>query len=46
MMNYISPVYVRATAENSFVDILGLSLEIIPEDNTVIITQDAENIFG
>ena len=45
-MKYISPAYVKAEAGNGFVDLLGLSLEIIPEDNSVIITQDAEEIFG
>lgn len=46
MKNYISPVYVKAEAGNAFNIFLGLSLELIPEDNSVIITQDAEEIFG
>ena len=48
MKNYTSPVYLKAETGNNFSDILGLSLEfnIIPEDNSVVITQDAENIFG
>ena len=46
MKKYISPVYVMAEAGNVFNDFLGFSLELIPEDNSVIITQDAEEIFG
>ncbi len=46
MKKYISPVYVKAATGNLFNDFIGLSLEIIPEDNSVIITQDAEQIFG
>ncbi len=46
MKKYISPVYVKAEVGNAFNGFLGLSLEIIPEDNSVIITQDAEEIFG
>lgn len=46
MKSYISPTYLMAKSENGFLDILGVSLEIVPEDNSVIITQEAENIFG
>ncbi len=46
MKQYITPVYVKAEAGNIFNDFLGFSLEILPEDNSVIITQDAEQIFG
>jgi hypothetical protein len=46
MKKYISPLYIQTGADNAFDDFLGLSLELIPEDNSVIITQDAEQIFG
>ena len=46
MKKYISPLYIQTGAAKAFDDFLGLSLELIPEDNSVIITQDAEQIFG
>lgn len=46
MKKYISPLYIQTGGDKVFYDFLGLSLELIPEDNSVIITQDAEQIFG
>ena len=44
MKNYFSPVYKLSAEDNPF-DLLGLSLEYIPGDNSVIIDQDAEELF-
>ena len=44
MKKYFSPVYSVNAMENPF-DLLGLSIEYIPGDNTIIIDQDAEELF-
>ena len=44
MKKYIAPAYAVNEMESPF-SILGLSFEIIPEDNSVIINQDAEELF-
>lgn len=44
MKKYFSPVFRLSAEENPF-DLLGLSLEFIPGDNSIIIDQDAEELF-
>ncbi|MBR2024853.1 MAG: hypothetical protein IKA02_03475 [Clostridia bacterium] len=44
MKAYFAPAYAVNEMENPF-SILGLSFDIIPEDNSVIINQDAEELF-
>lgn len=46
MKNYTAPAYVIADVGNNIFNILGISVELNQEDNSVVITQDAENIFG
>ena len=44
MKSYFSPAYKLSAEENPF-DLLGLSIEYLPGDNSVIIDQDAEELF-
>ena len=45
MNKYNSPAYSLSAMDNPY-DLLGLSIEYIPGDNSVIIDQDAEELFG
>lgn len=44
MKTYFSPAYKLSVEENPY-DLFGLSIEFLPGDNSVIIDQDAEELF-
>ena len=45
MKKYVGPVYASSKIDNDGFSLFGLSFDISPENNSVTVFEDAENLF-